>query len=173
MSERFNKFETTSLYRDYAFVFEADKVITQEEEDFYENAKKELSVIFKCSYIPNDIEITAYIRREELDIDYKDLPEFFVFVKVIYERLSQKMFNWYKQKKINDKEATRQAKQDEKAKIRELKRQEKLELKIKEADKICRCDCGKQYTYSNRLKHLSTALHFERLEAIEYYKSTL
>ena len=176
MTERFNIFEHTSLYRDYQFVFE-NKIITEENIDFYTHSKSELAVIFNCPFIPSDDQILSYIRREEVEIDYENIKLFNTFVRVIYELLNQSLFNYNKQKKITDKDAVKRAKQDakadERAKIREAKRLEKLEAKIQEANRQVRCECGKLYSYSNKLKHISTALHQERLEAIEYYKSTL
>lgn len=172
MSNRFNIFSDTELFRDYQFVFE-NKNITEEDIDFYNNAKSEYAVMFNCSYCPSDDQITSYIRREELEIETKYISEFLLFVKVIFERLTQSLFNYSKQKKVNDKELIKQAKAEERARIKEIKKQEKLENKIREADKICMCECGKTYTYSNKLKHIQTNLHKERLEAIEWYKSNL
>jgi hypothetical protein len=172
MTERFNIFEHTSLYRDYQFVFE-NKIITEENIDFYTHSKSELAVIFNCPFIPSDDQILSYIRREEVEIDYENIKLFNTFVRVIYELLNQSLFNYNKQKKITDKDAVKRAKQDakaeERARIKEITRLEKLELKIKEANKVCICDCGKSYTASNKLKHLSTALHHERLESIRYF----
>jgi hypothetical protein len=172
MSERFKPFEHTSLYRDYQFVFE-NKIITEENVEFYTHSKSELAVIFNCPFIPSDDQILSYVRREEVDIETEDIKLFNTFVRVIYELLNQSLFNYNKQKKVNDKLSIKQAKSDAKAedraKIREAKRQEKLENKIRESNKVCVCDCGKSYTASNKLKHLSTTLHHERLEAIRYF----
>ena len=69
-----------------------------------------------------------------------------------------------------EREMKRQAKEEIKA-IAKRKAEEDKQSKQSKANQICVCACGKKYTYSNKSKHTTTAIHIERLDAIQMYKT--
>jgi len=165
MSERFNKFNKSNLFTNFSFVFEEGNLTDL---DYYNHSLKELRVSFNCNYLPTEDQIIFYINNEE-DIDEKDTQEFILFVRVIFEKLHNILSTLNKKKKNTEQEEVKLRIQEEKKRIREEKRLEKLEQKIKEANRVCICNCGKQFSHSNRIKHINTKNHQERLDAIEYY----
>jgi hypothetical protein len=91
-------------------------------------------------------------------------------VKRIERETKQEHQQKLKEEKEADRERKRIAREENKA-IEKRRAEEAKQEKQSKANQICVCACGKKYTYSNKSKHMTTAIHLERLDAIQMFKN--
>lgn len=167
LKKRFSCFEHTNVYLNYSDLLDEADIVELTHSDFYEQTIVNLKNDFKCNISqPTEEQIDNYIQdSEEIDDDTAD--NFRSFIRILFEN-AHAILKVLKtnRKKENIRLKREDIKQKQKG-INEEDKKDKLLQKNIWSSTICVCElCKLKYSQANRTKHMLSAEHQTRVDAI-------
>jgi hypothetical protein len=160
MSNRFLKFENTSLYEQFGKVLDVEpELVMDTEYDYYKDTFTYLQDTFCCDHKPTSTQIDTYITNNE-NISEKAIDEFKTLIYRIFEKyiVIVKLL-----KKITTKRILKERDNIEKNEQKNRIKQYNMAL--------IKCECGMEHVRTFAYNHKKSIEHKYRMDGINYYKN--